>query len=95
MRSRPALNALLAFLLLLAQQLMAAHEVSHGDEGSAPPHVCEMCALAAQLGSAVPSAAPVLPAAAPAVECQPYHAVVHAARRLVAFHSRAPPPALF
>ena len=95
MRSRPTFNALLALLLLLAQQLTTAHAVSHRDEGGAPPHVCEMCALAAQLGSGAPSAALILPVTTPAVECQPHHAAVHAARRLLAFPSRAPPPALF
>src|SRR5262245_10748656 len=40
-------HLLLAFLLLCAQVLLAAHTVSHTlDEGDAPQHACELCLAA-------------------------------------------------
>lgn len=91
MARRPVLNLLLAVVLLLAQQLAGVHALSHHDEGGVPDHVCELCLFTGQLASGLPSAAPVLPAAAAAI--QPATAIpsLHAGSLRLAFRSRAPP----
>jgi hypothetical protein len=54
---------LLVVLLFLAQVWAGAHAVEHaaGREGVLPPHVCEFCLAAHDLGSALPSLALPLP----------------------------------
>lgn len=94
MARRTVLNLLLAVVLLLAQQLAAAHALSHHDEGGVPEHVCELCVAAAQLASGLPSAAPVLTAAPAAIAPQTATPSIRARTPHLAYRSRAPPSLL-
>lgn len=51
--SRTLKHLLFAVLLLCAQMLAAAHAVEHGFEAvkGQPPHVCELCLAAHDLGA--------------------------------------------
>lgn len=53
MLRRLHLHLLLAFALLVAQQIAFAHAQTHALKGSTPDsQVCEVCVVAAQLGNA-------------------------------------------
>ena len=93
MLGRASLNLLLAFLLLLAQQFAAAHTLTHRDQGSVPPHACQLCAVSAPLGAGLPSAPPALHATSHFIEQHPYLASGFSPTLRLAFHSRAPPSA--
>jgi hypothetical protein len=62
----PFRHLLLVLVLLLAQLAGAAHALEHAvnKEGAPPTHVCELCMVAHDLASALPSLAtlPVIPA---------------------------------
>jgi hypothetical protein len=94
MPQRRTLHLLLALLLLLTQQLAAAHGYSHPDPGSIADHACEMCAAYAQLGSGLVSSAPPLAPALGASEPFWLRPSARVARLQLAFHSRAPPALL-
>jgi hypothetical protein len=94
MRSRAFHHLLLALLLLLAQLFAAAHALSHQDEAPLPDHACAVCAMTAHLGSALPSAAPVLEPAVHAVGQPSPRAPVCTHSPRLPFHARAPPATL-
>ncbi|HTJ97785.1 MAG TPA: hypothetical protein VL381_09965 [Rhodocyclaceae bacterium] len=56
-------HLLLAFLLLCAQALAGAHAVEHAvaQDKDLPPHVCELCLAAHDLGSGLTSSTFVAP----------------------------------
>ena len=85
-RLRPAVLALLAFLLL-AQTLLVVHRVDHTN---AQPHACALC-VAADHSAALPGAAvhalvPSLPEPAAFVVAEAAHSAI-----IVSYRSRAPP----
>jgi hypothetical protein len=90
---RAPLHLLFALLLLLAQQLAAAHGPAHRDNGSLPHHACQLCNVSAQLGTGLVSAGPLLEAAPRAIEAHAYLASCCIPQLRLAFHSRAPPAA--
>ena len=94
MRRLAPLHLLLAVLLLLAQQLAAAHGLSHLVTDKAPDHACELCVASAHLGTGLPGSAPALEPSSCAIEHQPLDASFHPLKPALPFHSRAPPPAL-
>jgi hypothetical protein len=94
MRRHAPLHLLLALLLLLAQQLAAAHGLSHHDAGQVPDHACELCVASAHLGAGLPGTPPALQPASCAIERVPLAASFHARQPTLPFRSRAPPPAL-
>lgn len=65
---------LLIAIIVLAQWLAGAHAVAHaaGDEGALPAHTCELCLVAHDLASALPTLPVVLPLLAVA-EMPPVH----------------------
>jgi hypothetical protein len=91
MPRRHSLHILLALLLLVAQQVAAAHALSHWDEGYPHKHACEMCATAGQLATGLTSSAPVLEASGRMVERPPLRLSGYTPQPRFAFHSRAPP----
>jgi hypothetical protein len=94
MRRHAPLHLLLAVLLLLAQQLAAAHGLSHLDTGKAPDHACELCVASAHLGAGLPGTVPALQPSSCAIERVPLDASFHPRKPALPFRSRAPPPAL-
>ncbi|MGZ3159533.1 MAG: hypothetical protein ACXU7D_09230 [Burkholderiaceae bacterium] len=98
---RQILPVLLAFLLLVSQQMGYAHTVSHLSDGSRHSQqnkqlpieqVCDQCLAFAQIGSALTSHAFLVFAdAAPSPVSLSHTAPILVPRTVCAFHSRAPP----
>jgi len=62
---KPLRHLFLVLLLCAGQWLAAAHAVEHGLSGKAEPglHTCQLCLAGHDLGAALPSLPPTLPAA--------------------------------
>jgi hypothetical protein len=97
---RLALLCLLSAALLLTQQVSSSHVLQHTlaqhqqQEKSAPhAHHCDLCALDAQLGSALPHSAPVLSLASTSASAPAHHAPVALPEPTLITPARGPPAA--
>jgi hypothetical protein len=98
---RVLIHVLLAFALLLAQQTMAAHAVTHlaqpatGEDQQLPKHkVCGLCLLSAQFCGAMPGKLLSMEAPRDAAILTPRHLQPLCSSTPRAFRSRAPPVSL-
>ena len=102
MLKRRVLPLLLAFFMLLSQQMGMAHIYSHftpntapvvsHDEGLGHGQLCSQCAAYASIGSALPHPPlPDLPGQQAASTAVDVPASVFSSRTILAFESRAPP----
>ena len=98
---RVLIHVLLAFALLLAQQTMVAHAVTHvakppaSEDQQLPKHkVCELCLLSAQVCGAAPGQLLSVEAPRDAAGLAPQHQPSLCSSTPRAFRSRAPPVSL-
>ena len=98
---RVLIHVLLAFALLLAQQTIVAHAVTHlakppaSEDQQLPKHkVCELCVLSAQFGSAMPGKVLSVKAPRDAAGLALHHPQALRSSTPRAFRSRAPPVSL-
>jgi hypothetical protein len=98
---RALIHVLLAFALLLAQQTVVAHAVTHlpqppaSEDQQLPKHkVCELCVLSAQFGSAMPGKLLSMEAPRDDAVLKPQHLRPFCSSTPRAFRSRAPPVSL-
>jgi hypothetical protein len=95
---RALIQVLLAFALLLGQQVMLAHAATHLRKAPETPNkqlpqhkVCEQCSLSAQLGSALVGKLLSFEPASCAIDFALHRPQVFHTATPRAFHSRAPP----
>ena len=98
---RTLIHVLLAFAMLLAQQVMLAHAATHlgqppvsQDKQPLPHKVCEQCMLSAQLGGLLVGKTLTFDAPRGVTALLPENPRVVHGPTLRAFRSRAPPASL-
>ena len=95
-KNRPTiLSLLLVLFLLFAQLAVAGHAVEHalGEREGLPPHVCELCLAAHDLGAGLPSLAIVLQLEAACIAPESLSAVSRASFPAPIASQRGPPEA--
>jgi len=98
---RVLIHVLLAFALLVAQQTMVAHAVTHlaqppaSEDQQLPKHkVCELCLWSAQFCGALPGKLLSMEVPRDAIIQAPQHLQLLCSSTPLAFRSRAPPVSL-